>query len=312
MSLYDDTRAAWGAAPPRRTLATVAANRRTEFFTHWNGPRLSLSAADPHSKCLAQVRAFQRYHQVIQGWADIGYDALACPHGRIIEGRGIQYRGSHCTGHNTTGHGVQIMVGQGNPVPPAALAAARRLYDALSRRAGRALAKRGHRDGMSTTCPGDELYRWVKAGMPAPDAPTPPSGPPTLRQGDRGDHVRTLQTRLVAHGATLTVDGVFGPATEAAVRTFQQAHRLTVDGVVGPATWAALAAPPRPTTPPEDPMPLTTADLAAIRAIVRDELDSIETVRTVWTRHPIVKDTRPGRDPNKRVTPSTLLEGDAS
>jgi peptidoglycan hydrolase-like protein with peptidoglycan-binding domain len=38
----------------------------------------------------------------------------------------------------------------------------------------------------------------------------------------------------------LVVDGVFGPATEAAVKEFQQGAGLVVDGTVGPQTWAAL------------------------------------------------------------------------
>jgi peptidoglycan hydrolase-like protein with peptidoglycan-binding domain len=36
------------------------------------------------------------------------------------------------------------------------------------------------------------------------------------------------------------VDGVFGPKTEAAVKSFQQGEGLTVDGIVGPHTWQAL------------------------------------------------------------------------
>jgi outer membrane protein OmpA-like peptidoglycan-associated protein len=43
-------------------------------------------------------------------------------------------------------------------------------------------------------------------------------------------------------GLQLTVDGVVGPATRSAIRTFQQRQGLAVDGVVGPATEAALRA----------------------------------------------------------------------
>jgi len=63
---------------------------------------------------------------------------------------------------------------------------------------------------------------------------------PTLTEGDTGPAVQTLQTRLNVWGATLTVDGNFGPATLAAVKAFQAAQKLTVDGIVGPQTWSAL------------------------------------------------------------------------
>jgi spore coat assembly protein SafA len=87
---------------------------------------------------------------------------------------------------------------------------------------------------------------------------TPPNV--TLRRGATGEHVRDLQQELKKAGFDPgPIDGVFGPRTESAVRTFQRAAGLQVDGIVGPRTWAALAAggvepPSRPDRPdaPDD------------------------------------------------------------
>lgn len=71
------------------------------------------------------------------------------------------------------------------------------------------------------------------------------SNQPTLRQGSTNRAaVNALQEGLrIAFAHTLVVDGVFGPATDKAVRAFQLnplGGALTVDGIVGPATWAKL------------------------------------------------------------------------
>jgi len=63
---------------------------------------------------------------------------------------------------------------------------------------------------------------------------------PTVRQGDKDHPVVTLQYLLRARGKTVTVDGIFGPQTEAAVRDWQRQKGLAVDGIVGPDTWRAL------------------------------------------------------------------------
>jgi len=55
-----------------------------------------------------------------------------------------------------------------------------------------------------------------------------------------GDDVRTVQRALIAAGADVLVDGVFGPQTQAAVEQFQQRQGLAADGIVDPATRSAL------------------------------------------------------------------------
>ncbi len=72
------------------------------------------------------------------------------------------------------------------------------------------------------------------------DLPSVDSGRRTLRRGDVGGDVHELQLQLNRRAAALAVDGRWGPATDAAVRAFQEGEGLRVDGIVGPATWRAL------------------------------------------------------------------------
>ena len=59
-----------------------------------------------------------------------------------------------------------------------------------------------------------------------------------LSEGSEGRQVEMLQRAL----GGVKVDGVYGPETESAVRSFQSSNGLSVDGVVGPQTAAALRA----------------------------------------------------------------------
>ncbi|MEB3281845.1 MAG: peptidoglycan-binding protein [Lyngbya sp.] len=63
---------------------------------------------------------------------------------------------------------------------------------------------------------------------------------PILRRGIQGKTVKNLQERLNILGSRLVVDGIFGPATEAAVKYYQKDNGLLVDGIVGPQTWNLL------------------------------------------------------------------------
>ena len=69
------------------------------------------------------------------------------------------------------------------------------------------------------------------------------AGFPLVRQGSRGVYVCTLQDALITAGIPgVGVDGMFGPITERAVRTFQRENGLSADGIVGCNTWTRLTA----------------------------------------------------------------------
>lgn len=76
----------------------------------------------------------------------------------------------------------------------------------------------------------------------------PSSYPGTaLQQGSTGDKVRQMQRQLnVIAGAyplipKIAEDGIFGPRTEEAVKTFQRIFNLTQDGIVGFRTWYKIS-----------------------------------------------------------------------
>ena len=93
---------------------------------------------------------------------------------------------------------------------------------------------------------------WTHYAVPAGldgDIPVPPPTLPTLRKGDRGSYVTLAQTKLIQKGYSCGdkgADGIFGTATQNAVKDFQRNSKdadgrpLTVDGIIGQKTWWAL------------------------------------------------------------------------
>src|SRR5829696_4960429 len=75
----------------------------------------------------------------------------------------------------------------------------------------------------------------VAAESPANRAIEIREGGLPLRLGSQGDLVAHVQTKL-----GVLSDGIFGPQTDAAVRSYQLSAGLDVDGIVGPSTWASL------------------------------------------------------------------------
>jgi len=113
-----------------------------------------------------------------------------------------------------------------------------------------------------------------------PTAPTASTGQPAqlegLRRGSQGPDVMELQRSLNAKGASLDVDGKFGPLTEAALKSFQTKAGSTGSGRVDAATVSALKAatttptPSTTTTPPAKAAPEAQAGARA-RGVAGEE-----------------------------------------
>ncbi len=92
-------------------------------------------------------------------------------------------------------------------------------------------------------------YRGMLESLPAGyfSSTTEPYPGFPLRLGSRGEEVRRVQEYLNAVSVAypqipaLEADGIFGPATQAAVLAFQSLFGLTPDGVVAAATYNAIA-----------------------------------------------------------------------
>lgn len=71
---------------------------------------------------------------------------------------------------------------------------------------------------------------------------TCPYAEPTknVRWGSIGAGAKWAQWQLNRHGAALTVDGIFGSKSTAALKSFQASHGLVADGICGPATRGEL------------------------------------------------------------------------
>lgn len=105
-------------------------------------------------------------------------------------------------------------------------------------------------DGRSTSGY-DSTASWEIDDLGKPVKPGKPSKPSTeknrlgdkmdtVRRGSKGLVIRILQGVLNGRGYKVSIDGIFGPQVEKALKSFQSSHKLAVDGICGPKTWNKL------------------------------------------------------------------------
>ncbi|XP_075042489.1 peptidoglycan recognition protein 1-like [Mixophyes fleayi] len=153
------TRAQWGGRNPtcRSKLSTPVPN---VVIHHTEG-----GFCNSRATCSAQMRNIQTYHMKTRGWCDIGYNFLIGEDGQVYEGRGWTTHGAHAKSYNPISSGISF-IGSFTNRPPnnAALNAAKRLIacGVAKNLIRRSYILKGHRNVMSTSCPGNSLYRVIQ------------------------------------------------------------------------------------------------------------------------------------------------------
>lgn len=99
----------------------------------------------------------------------------------------------------------------------------------------------------------------------------------TLKKGSSGKDVEQLQSLLMERGYEIEADGIFGKATEEAVRREQEKGGIAADGIVGQRTWELL------TGGGEATWRLTAADYAHAAEMLGVETAAIRAVLEVET-----------------------------
>jgi len=237
----------WGARPPSEPVTLLSSNPN-KILVHHTATANSTDYSLSHAYALA--RSIQNHHMDTRGFIDTGQHFTISRGGYVLEGRHRSLErlragqghivGAHCTGQNDQSIGIENEGTYTSVAPPAALYSqlVNLCVDICTQYGLPASQIYGHRDFAATECPGNVLYGMLP--QLRADVAARVLSWPTVRRGDQGERVRTVQYLLRQHGAGLTPDGVFGPVTEAAVGDFQRSRGLAVTGVVVASTWTAL------------------------------------------------------------------------
>lgn len=139
---------------------------------HYTGGREDFLLAVDHSLCPKRVRSVQNGHMDGNGWVDIGYSFVVCPHGTVFEGRGLgNVPAANGPGLNSDHYAILMLVGNAGLTKPTEemVRGVRQCiaYIRSKTRAGKEI--KGHRDGYATDCPGTYAYNLVRSGALDPD-----------------------------------------------------------------------------------------------------------------------------------------------
>ncbi|MBK0869785.1 N-acetylmuramoyl-L-alanine amidase [Saccharopolyspora sp. HNM0986] len=245
----------------------VLDSKPNKIIVHHTATANSSDTSQSHAFELA--RQIQDFHMDSNGWSDTGQNFTNTRGGHRLEGRhkslaALQAGDQHVVGAHA-GEQNSVALGIENEGTYTSASVPGALFESLTELCAYMVAQYGieageiygHRDFMSTDCPGDELYAKLPELRSAVAARTgrPAVAPlvwPLLQPGAAGPRVTAAQLLLRARGAgDVPVDGVFGAATQQAAARFLRDRGLTgaacsgtrvaEHGVFGGTAWAALA-----------------------------------------------------------------------
>ncbi|GAA0410320.1 hypothetical protein Acor_35430 [Acrocarpospora corrugata] len=244
------TRSTWGARAPKGSYSPLSSTRGVKV--HYTGGRVDPAIIDDHAKCVAMVKSIQDFHMDGNGWIDIGYSMVVCPHRKVFVGRGAKHvPAANGAGLNSGHYAVLGLVGNAGLVEPTdeILHGILDAIEYLRAEGGAGREIQGHRDGYATDCPGGPLYAWVRRGAPRPGGGDPPPVVPGTPKWPgrllrfppvmRGDDVKAWQAQMKLIGFELDADGAYGQRSRDVCKTFQRRVDLPDDGIVGRLTWEA-------------------------------------------------------------------------
>jgi hypothetical protein len=131
------------------------------------------SASADHNRCPSIVRSWHAYH-LSKGWSGLAYSAVVCPHGTIYKGRwkGKRTAANGTNPGNQRSHAVCYLAGDDDPVTEPA----KRAFHDAAHALGQPL-RWNHAEWKSTSCAGDPIRAWQRAGWPPPDGTNPTPQP---------------------------------------------------------------------------------------------------------------------------------------
>ncbi|SDH88260.1 peptidoglycan recognition protein family protein [Alteribacillus bidgolensis] len=220
---------------PVKTYKTRSLSAVDHLILHHSG----VSSGTPES--------YAQYHVHTNNWPGIGYHYVIQSDGTVYKCQKLTTISYHTGNFNTKTVGICLSGDFSHSIPPkpqlsAAYELVRQLMLTLKITENNVLGHRECKGHETNICPGFSMTSFRSNISPLSKRNVSKKrNRPLLKRGNTGLYVQELQNRLKANNvSTGEIDGIFGPRTEQAVRTFQKRKNLQVDGIAGPNTWEML------------------------------------------------------------------------